>query len=86
MSRSSPGRPTSAKRGTCRVDDDEARVAAAAVAAAGEHDARARMREVGDQAAVVGEDLRADGDVQLGVVAVRAVLAGAAAVRRRASP
>src|SRR6478672_9000604 len=38
------------------------------------------MRQVGDQSAVVGEDLGADGDVHLRGLAVRTVLAGTAAV------
>ena len=58
---------------------DEARVAAAARSAPGEHDARARMREVGDQLVAVA-NLRSDRDAELDVGAVRAVLAGAAAV------
>ena len=64
---------------------DEARVAAAAAAAAREHDARAGMREVGDQVAFVREHLRADRHVQLDVLAVGAVLARAACRSRRAS-
>src|SRR3954451_366854 len=53
----------------------ETRVAASATAALREHDARAGMREVGDQVAVVREHLRADRDVQLDVLAVGAMLA-----------
>ena len=59
---------------------DEARVAAAAVAAVCEHDASAGVGEVGDQVAFVGEHLRADRDAQLRVGAVGAVLARAASV------
>ena len=59
---------------------DEARVAAPAVAALRENDTRARVCEVGDQVALVGEHLCADRDAQLGVVAVGAVLARAATV------
>ena len=80
MSRSSPGGPTSAKRGTWRVDETKRALPRPPWPPLREHDARARMREVGDQVAVVGEDLRADRDAQLDVVAVRAVLARAAAV------
>src|SRR5437588_4763283 len=66
----------------------EARVSLAAVTASGQDDARAGMREVGDQVAVVGEHLRPDGDVHLDVTAVGAVLARAAAVlaARRLDP
>ena len=59
---------------------DEAGVAAAAVPAARQNDPGARVREVGDQLAVLGQHLRADRDGQLGVGAARSVLAGAAAV------
>src|SRR5581483_12385454 len=51
----------------------------APLAAAGEHHARARVREVGDEVASV-EDLRPDGDGHLDRLAVGAVAAAAAAV------
>ena len=79
-SRSSPGGPTSAKRGTCRVDETKRALPRPPWPPCGEHDPRARVRQVGDQLAVVGEDLRADRDAQLDVGAVGAVLARAAAV------
>ena len=58
---------------------DEAGVAAPAAAAAREANPRVRMGQVGDQIVPV-EHLRADRDADLDVLAVRAVLAGAAAV------
>ena len=64
---------------------DEARVAAPAVAAVREHDARAGVREIGDQVALVREHLCPDRDAQLGVGAVGAVLARAAAVATRSA-
>ena len=73
-SASSAGSATSAKRGACRVGRREARVAAAAVAAAGEDDASARTGEVGDQLALDAERLRPDRDVDLDRLAVGAVL------------
>ena len=57
----------------------EARVAAAALAAAGEDDAGVRPREVRDQLALGAVRLRADGDGELDRGAVGAVLARAAA-------
>ena len=57
----------------------EARVAAAALAAAGEDDARVRTREVGDQLALGAVRLRPDRDRELDRGAVGAVLARAAA-------
>ena len=74
------GRPDLGKARHLPGRRDEARVAAAAVAAVREHDARAGVRQVGDQVALVGEHLRADRDAQLRVGAVGAVLARAAAV------
>ena len=59
---------------------DEASVAAPALAALGEHHARTGVREVGEEVAVLGEDLRPDRHAQLGVVAVRAVLSRPASV------
>ena len=59
---------------------DEPRVAAAAVAAARQHDASAGMREVGNQLPVLRQHLRADRNRELGVLAAGAVPAGAAAV------
>ena len=59
---------------------DEARVPSSAPAAAGEHEARGRVRQVGDQRAVVGQHLRPDRHAQLRVGTARAVLAGAAPV------
>jgi hypothetical protein len=54
-------------------------VAAAALAAPGEHDPGVGAREVGDQVALGAERLRPDGHGQLDRGAVGAVLAGAAA-------
>ena len=80
MSSSSPGRPDLREARHLPRRRDEARVAASALAALREHDPRISMREIGDQVAVVGEDLRADRDAELDVAAVRAVLARAASV------
>ena len=84
-SRSSPGKPDLGEPRHLPGRADEARVAAAAAAAAREHDAGLGMREVGDQVVAV-EHLRPDRHAHLDVLAVGAVLAGAAAVaalRRR---
>ena len=59
---------------------DEARVAPPAVTALRQHDARAGVRQIGDQVALVREHLCADRDAQLHVGAVGAMLARAAAV------
>ena len=64
----------------------EARVAAAAVAAAREDDARVRPREVRDQVALGAVRLRPDGNRELDRLAVGAVLARAAARLAAAGP
>ena len=64
---------------------DEARVAAAAAPAAREHDARLRVREIGDSSSLV-EHLRPDRHADLDVLAVGAVLAGAAAGAALSAP
>ena len=59
---------------------DEARVSSPAPAAAGEHEARGRVRQIGDQRAVVGQHLRPDRHAQLRVGTAGTVLPGAAPV------
>ena len=76
---SSPGRPVSAKRGVCRVEVAKRRFPRPAATPC-EHDAGCPLREVGDELAVLIEDLGSGGHTQLDARAVRPVPAGAAAV------
>ena len=74
------GRPTSANRGTWRVDVTKRAFPRPPRPPRASTTRAPRMREVGDQVAAVGEDLRADRHAHLDVVAVGAVLPRAAAV------
>ena len=78
ISRSSPGKPTSAKRGVCRLGPAKLLVAAPAGAALRHDNARARLREVGGELLAL-ENLRPDGNGEHCVVSPRAVRATAAA-------
>ena len=79
MSRSSPGSPTSAKRGTWWVELAKRALPRPPRPPRATTTARLRMGEVGDELVAL-EHLRADRDVDLDALAARAVLAGAAAV------